>query len=51
MHKMGVVGARLLFDIVENVEEDFFPEREIVLQSKLKVRKSCGESDRLEEMF
>ncbi len=51
LHKMGVVGARLLFDIIENVDEDELLEREIILQSKLKVRKSCGEADRFEEMF
>lgn len=51
MHKMGVVGARLMFDIIESVDDEFLLEREIILQSKLKIRKSCGESDRLEEMF
>ncbi len=52
LHKMGVVGARLLFDIMEGDHED--KERlsgEILLQSKLKIRKSCGHKERIGEMF
>ncbi len=49
-HKMGVYGARLLFDMIEGEEEQKEP-RIILLQSKLKVRKSCGHKDRIGEMF
>ena len=50
MHKMGVVGARLLFDIMDSKEEDCCS-REILLQSKLKIRKSCGHRERIGEIF
>lgn len=50
MHKMGVLGARLLFDIMESKEEET-DNREILLQSKLKIRKSCGHKERIGEMF
>jgi DNA-binding LacI/PurR family transcriptional regulator len=57
LHKMGVVGARLLFDIIESMGEmneehcDLQRAKEIQLQSKLKIRKSCGHTERLQEMF
>jgi DNA-binding LacI/PurR family transcriptional regulator len=50
MHKMGVVGARLLFDIIDIKGEDS-NSREILLQSKLKIRKSCGHRERIGEIF
>jgi DNA-binding LacI/PurR family transcriptional regulator len=50
MHKMGVVGARLLFDIIDTKGEDI-TNREILLQSKLKIRKSCGHKERIGEIF
>jgi DNA-binding LacI/PurR family transcriptional regulator len=51
MHKMGVVGARLLFDIIDTKGEEDFSSREILLQSKLKIRKSCGHRERIGEIF
>jgi len=51
MHKMGLVGARLLFDIMDSKEEEDTSSREILLQSKLKIRKSCGHRDRIGEIF
>jgi len=50
MHKMGVVGARLLFDIIDAKEDDN-KGRQILLQSKLKIRKSCGHRERIGEIF
>ncbi len=50
MHKMGVVGARLLFDIID-AKEGENSNREILLQSKLKIRKSCGHRERIGEIF
>ncbi|MCB6992968.1 LacI family transcriptional regulator [bacterium 210820-DFI.6.37] len=52
LHKMGIYGARLLFDIIEN-EEDLKQEKPktILLQTKLKIRKSCGHKERIGEMF
>lgn len=49
LHKMGVYGARLLFDIVEGEAEQ--GSRNILLQTKLKIRKSCGHKERIGEMF
>ncbi len=52
MHKMGVVGARLLFDIIDSKEDEHADfNREILLQSKLKIRKSCGHRERIGEIF
>jgi DNA-binding LacI/PurR family transcriptional regulator len=50
LHKMGVVGARLLFDIIDTKGEEN-NNREILLQSKLKIRKSCGHRERIGEIF
>ncbi len=51
LHKMGVVGARLLFDLIENKSEQPEDVKHIQLQSKLKIRKSCGHKERIGEMF
>lgn len=51
LHKMGVVGARLLFDLIENKGEHPEDVKNIQLQSKLKIRKSCGHKERIGEMF
>ena len=51
MHKMGVVGARVLFDLIEYGEQKLEHPKEIILQSKIKIRKSCGHKDRIGEMF
>jgi len=56
-HKMGVYGARLLFDLIEaedkeNEEVEIKEEpRKIILQTKLRIRKSCGHKERIGEMF
>lgn len=53
-HKMGVYGARLLFDLIEEGKDGEKTEakpRQIVLQTKLKIRKSCGHKERIGEMF
>jgi len=50
LHKMGVYGARLLFDIIEDEKKQNEP-RTIILQTKLKIRKSCGHKERIGEMF
>lgn len=51
LHKMGVYGARLLFDIIEDEEGKEESPRTILLQSKLKIRKSSGHKERIGEMF
>lgn len=50
LHKMGVYGARLLFDMIEG-EEEGEEARTILLQHKMKIRKSCGHKERIGEMF
>lgn len=51
LHKQGVLGARLLIDIINNKEgEDNFIQ-EIVLETKIKIRKSCGYGERIGEIF
>lgn len=50
-HKMGVYGARLLMDIIETEDKSELDTRTITLQSKLKIRKSCGHNERIGEMF
>ena len=54
-HKMGVYGARLLFDLIEAEEKGEEAEktepRQIILQTKLRIRKSCGHKERIGEMF
>lgn len=50
LHKLGVYGARLLFDMIDGEDEKKEP-RTILLQTKLKVRKSCGHKERIGEMF
>ena len=50
MYRMGLMAARLLFD---NLEEEP-PQREgqkIILQAKLKIRKSCGNKERIREIW
>lgn len=57
-HKMGVYGARLLFDLIEAEEREEHENtdsrdepRKIILQTKLRIRKSCGHKERIGEMF
>jgi len=51
MYRMGLVAARLLFDIMEDENQEENEPQEILIQSKLKVRKSCGHKDRVKEIF
>lgn len=52
MYRMGLVAARLLFDLMdEDAGQDDGEPQEILIQSKLKVRKSCGHQDRVKEIF
>lgn len=49
-YRMGLIGTRLLFDIIEG-DADLDDNNEIMIQSKLKIRKSCGNKDRLKEIW
>ena len=50
-HKMGIYGARLLFDLIEDEEKINEKPRQITLQTKQRIRKSCGHKERIGEMF
>lgn len=49
-YRMGLVAARLLFDMIEedSGEEEV---QKIMIQSKLKIRKSCGNKERVKEIW
>ena len=47
--KMGIYGARVLFDLIEGSVDD--GPRHIMLRSKMRIRKSCGHTERIGEMF
>ena len=52
--KMGIYGARMLFDQIEEKQsgaERRLRPKKIQLQTKMRVRKSCGHSERIGEMF
>ncbi len=51
LHKMGLSGARLLLDVIESRRNGDMAMKDIVLQSKLKIRKSCGHKERIKEIF
>ncbi len=53
-YRMGLTAARLLFDLIDGVDEndDYSDEPQaIMLQSRLKIRKSCGNKVRLKEIW
>lgn len=50
-HNMGTYGARLLFDLIEDEEKAEEKPRQITLQTKLRIRKSCVHKERIGEMF
>ena len=47
--KMGIYGARVLFDLIEGEITD--GPRHIMLQTRMRIRKSCGHRERIGEMF
>lgn len=49
--KLGMVAARMLFDIIEDKEFNSNTTQEIVLQSTIKIRKSCGNKKQIYELF
>ena len=48
LRKMGIYGARILFDKISGEATE---ERQIVLRSRMRIRKSCGHKERIGEMF
>lgn len=49
--KLGMAAGRLLFDNIENKEFELGVPQEMVLQPKLKIRKSCGNLKYIYELF
>lgn len=50
MYKMGLLAARLLFDNIESDASDYIPQS-IFLDTKLKIRESCGYGRRVKQIF
>lgn len=50
VYKMGLISARILIEEVEKPEEDVKTQN-IFLSPKLKIRKSCGHENRVNEIF
>ena len=48
---MGIYGARILFDLIEEKSEKKEPPKHIILKTKMRIRKSCGHKERIGEMF
>ena len=46
-----MVAARMLFDLLENEEFSAGVPQEIILQPKLKIRRSCGNRAHISELF
>lgn len=49
--RLGMVAARLLFDLLEQDEHSERVPQEIVLQPKLKLRQSCGNHPHISELY
>ncbi len=48
-YRMGLLGSSLLFDLIEDHREKIEPQ-EIMVKSKLKIRKSCGNQEGIIEI-
>ena len=49
--RLGMVAARMLFDNIENSEAEDLGPQEVILQPKLKIRRSCGNTKAIYELF
>ena len=49
--RLGMVAARMLFDKIEGEELELAAPQEIILQPKLKIRRSCGNRKHIYELF
>lgn len=48
--RMGLMAGRLLFDLINSEDEPGKPSQ-IMLQSRMKIRKSCGNKERIREIW
>ena len=46
-----MVAARMLFDNIEDSDEEGYGPQEVILQPKLKIRRSCGNTKPIYELF
>lgn len=49
--RLGMVAARMLFDLIEDVDFSSAATQKIILQSTLKIRRSCGNNKYIYELF
>ena len=49
--RLGMVAARMLFDNIEDSDEEGYGPQEVILQPKLKIRRSCGNTKPIYELF
>ena len=49
-HRLGLMAARMLFDCIESGDASYVPQ-EIILQPTVKVRRSCGNTNPIYELF
>lgn len=49
--RLGMAAARMLFDSIENEEFGLGIPQKMILQPQLKIRRSCGNSKRIYELF
>lgn len=49
--RLGMVSARMLFDLIEDVDFSSSTTQKIVLKSTIKIRKSCGNQKYIYELF
>lgn len=49
--RLGMVAARLLFDSISDNSADSFEQQDVILQSTLKIRNSCGNKKNIYELY
>lgn len=49
--RLGMVAARLLFDSISDNNADSFEQQDVILQSTLKIRSSCGNKKNIYELY
>ena len=50
IYRLGIIAARMLFDVIEDTGSEVTP-GEVVLQPKLRIRRSCGNRKEIYELF
>ena len=50
IYRLGIIAARMLFDVIEDTGSEVTP-GEVVLQPKLRIRRSCGNEKPINVLF